>query len=106
MELVGRGPAEQLLALRPVTFRYREGVSPDGVARVPQYGLIAEEVAQVNPDWALRDETGEIVSVRYDQVNAALLGLVQRQQAQIDALTEKVEALARQVETAKAARTP
>jgi hypothetical protein len=98
--------SEQLLALRPVTFRYREGVAPEGDARAEQYGLIAEEVAQVNPDWAIRDADGVIVSVRYDQVNAALLGLVQRQQAQIDALNAKLEALSRQVAGAKAADTP
>jgi hypothetical protein len=64
---------DQLLALRPVTFRYRPEVAPEGDPRAEQYGLIAEEVAQVNPDWAIRDRDGTIISVRYDQVNAALL---------------------------------
>ena len=60
--------SEALLCLRPVTFHYKS----DHTAR-PQFGLIAEEVAEVNPDLVVRDKNGEIYSVRYDQVNAMLL---------------------------------
>jgi hypothetical protein len=62
--------SEALLALRPVTFRYKPELDKDGI---PQYGLVAEEVAEVNPDLVLRDENGEIYTVRYEAVNAMLL---------------------------------
>ena len=57
-----------ILWLKPVTFHYKS----DHTAR-PQFGLIAEEVAKVNPDLVVRDKNGEIYTVRYDQVNAMLL---------------------------------
>jgi hypothetical protein len=62
--------SEAILALKPVTFRYKEQIDPD---RIPQFGLIAEEVEKVNPDLVVRDENGEIYTVRYDAVNAMLL---------------------------------
>ena len=60
--------SEAILALKPVTFHYKS----DKTNR-PQFGLIAEEVAKVNPDLVVRDESGEIYTVRYDAVNAMLL---------------------------------
>ena len=60
--------SESILALRPVTFRYKSDTKG-----VPQFGLVAEEVAAVNPDLVVRDKRGEIYSVRYDAVNAMLL---------------------------------
>ena len=60
--------SESILALKPVTFHYK-GDAKD----TPQFGLIAEEVAEVNPDLVVRDEKGEIYTVRYDAVNAMLL---------------------------------
>jgi DNA-directed RNA polymerase specialized sigma54-like protein len=39
----------------------------------PEFGLIAEDVAKVNPDLVVRDENGDIYTVRYDAVNAMLL---------------------------------
>jgi len=62
--------SETLLALRPVTFRYKPELDKAGI---PQYGLVAEEVGAVNPDLVLRDEKGEIYTVRYEAVNAMLL---------------------------------
>lgn len=50
--------SEQLLALRPVVFRYRAELLPPGTVRTDQYGLIAEEVDEVNPDWVQHDEIG------------------------------------------------
>ena len=86
--------SEALLALRPVTFRYRPELDKAGI---PQYGLIAEEVAEVNPDLVLRDEKGEIYSVRYEAVNAMLLNeflkehkKVEEQQASIAELKSTV----------------
>jgi hypothetical protein len=59
-----------LLQFRPVTFRYKSEQNPN---RTPQFGLIAEEVAEINPDLVVRDSSGEINSVRYEAVNAMLL---------------------------------
>src|SRR6266487_3376665 len=60
--------SETILALKPVTFHYKSDTT-----NTPQFGLIAEEVAEVNPDLVVRDENGEIYTVRYDAVNAMLL---------------------------------
>jgi trimeric autotransporter adhesin len=60
--------SEAILSLKPVTFHYKNSNKA-----TPQFGLIAEEVAKVNPDLVVRDKDGEIYSVRYDAVNAMLL---------------------------------
>ena len=60
--------SEAILALKPVSFQYRSDSKG-----TPQFGLIAEEVAIVNPDLVVRNRDGEIYSVRYDAVNAMLL---------------------------------
>lgn len=62
--------SEVILSLRPVTFRYKSEIDPLGF---PQFGLIAEEVAEIAPDLVVRDEKGAINTVRYEQVNAMLL---------------------------------
>jgi hypothetical protein len=62
--------SEAILALRPVTFRYRPEIDPKGV---PQFGLVAEEVAKISPELVTRDAKGEIYAVRYSAVNAMLL---------------------------------
>jgi hypothetical protein len=60
--------SEAILALQPVTFKYNSDKKG-----TPEYGLIAEDVAEVNPDLVLRDKKGEIETVRYEQINAMLL---------------------------------
>ena len=62
--------SEAILALNPVTFRYRKEIE---AARRAQFGLVAEEVAKVNPALVVCDKEGRPFSVRYDQVNAMLL---------------------------------
>src|SRR5205085_5919678 len=62
--------SEALLALKPVTFRYKKDLDPAGT---PQLGLVAEDVEKINPDLVVRDKEGKPYSVRYDQVNAMLL---------------------------------
>src|SRR5438270_173394 len=62
--------SEAILALKPVTFRYKQDLDPDGIR---QFGLVAEEVEKVNPDLVVRDEDGKVNTVRYDAVNAMLL---------------------------------
>ena len=60
--------SEAILALKPVTFHYKNDRT-----NTPQFGLIAEQVAEVNADLVARDQDGEIYTVRYDAVNAMLL---------------------------------
>jgi hypothetical protein len=60
--------SEAILGLKPVTFHYKTDKQ-----NTPQFGLIAEEVAKVNPDLVVRDETGQVYTVRYEAVNAMLL---------------------------------
>jgi Chaperone of endosialidase len=62
--------SEAILALQPVTFRYKHELDPDGI---PQFGLVAEEVEKVNPDLVARDDKGKPCTVRYEAVNAMLL---------------------------------
>ena len=87
--------SEAILALKPVTFRYKKNIDPDCTA---QFGLVAEDVEKVNPDLVVRDEKGEIYSVRYDQVNAMLLNeflkehrKVQEQEATIARLNKTID---------------
>ena len=62
--------SEAILALKPVTFRYKKELDPK---RIPQFGLVAEEVEKVNPDLVKRDRDGNLQTVRYEAVNAMLL---------------------------------
>ena len=62
--------SEAILALKPVTFRYKHEIDPKGI---PQFGLVAEEVEKVNPDLVARDADGKPYTVRYEAVNAMLL---------------------------------
>jgi len=62
--------SEALLALRPVTFHYKPELDKTGI---PQFGLVAEEVAEVNPDLVTHDAKGDICTVRYEAVNVMLL---------------------------------
>jgi uncharacterized coiled-coil protein SlyX len=64
--------SEAILALKPVTFHYKN-LDSKKAENTPQFGLIAEEVAEVNPDLVVRDADGEPFTVRYDAVNAMLL---------------------------------
>jgi uncharacterized coiled-coil protein SlyX len=83
--------SESILALKPVTFEYKSDSTG-----TPQFGLIAEEVAEVNADLVVRDDKGEIYTVRYEAVNAMLLNEflkehkgVEAQQATINQLESK-----------------
>ena len=99
--------SEAILSLKPVTFHYKS--DPAGAG--PQFGLIAEEVAEVNPDLVVRDENGEIYTVRYEAVNAMLLNeflkqhkkveeqetTIAQQQNRIDVLTARLDEQASQI---------
>jgi hypothetical protein len=96
--------SEAILALKPVTFRYKSGKT-----NTPQFGLIAEDVAEVNPDLIVRDKGGKPYTVRYDQINAMLLNeflkehrTVQEQQKEIDVLKAKLKEQAAQIQKVNA----
>ena len=106
--------SEAILALKPVTFRYKKEIDAEHTLR---FGLVAEEVAKVNPDLVVRDKNGEIYTVRYDAVNAMLLNeflkehrtvqeqgaIIARQQKQIEALAAGLQKVSAQLETSKPA---
>jgi hypothetical protein len=87
--------SEAILALKPVTFHYKTDST-----NTPQFGLIAEEVAAVNPNLVVHDKNGEIYTVRYDAINAMLLneflkehGRIAEQEATIAQLKKEIEAI-------------
>jgi hypothetical protein len=87
--------SEDILALKPVSFRYKKDLDPAGI---PQFGFIAEEVEKVNPDLIIRDREGKPQTVRYEQINAMLLNeflkehrTVQKQQREIEALKSELK---------------
>ena len=118
--------SEAILALQPVTFRYKKNIDPD---HGPQFGLVAEEVARVNPDLVARDAKGDVYTVRYEAVNAMLLNeflkehrkvqeqdvtiaqvrstaakqeaTITQQQKQIEALTAGLQKVSAQIEASK-----
>jgi hypothetical protein len=111
--------SEAVMSLRPVTFHYKSDAK-----NTPQFGLIAEEVANVNPALVLPDKEGKPYTVRYDQVNAMLLNeflkehkafvneqhkverlevTIARQQKQIETLTAGLQKVSAQMELAKPA---
>jgi hypothetical protein len=111
--------SEAIFALKPVTFRYKHELEPDGV---PQFGLVAEQVEKVNPDLVVRGEDGKVMTVRYDAVNAMLLNeflkehrnvaeqqstiaqlktTVAQQQKQIEALTAGLQKVSAEVQLSK-----
>ena len=96
--------SETLFALKPVTFRYKKEIDQ---SQTLDYGLIAEEVAKVDSNLAIRDKNGQIESVRYSAINAMLLNeflkehkafleeqrKVQEQGATIARMEQQIEAL-------------
>src|SRR5260370_36345573 len=84
--------SEAILALRPVTVHYNSDKT-----NTPQFGLIAEEVAEVNPDLVVRDDKGEIYTVRYDQVNAMLLNEFLKEHRKVQDLEKGMAAVTAQL---------
>jgi len=82
--------SEAILALKPVTFRYKKEIDAD---QTPQFGLVAEDVEKVNPDLVARDAEGKVYTVRYEAVNAMLLNEFLKARRQIDAQQKQIEAL-------------
>ena len=113
--------SEAILALEPVTFRYKKEIDTQGT---PQFGLVAEDVEKVNPDLVARDAEGKVYTVRYEAVNAMLLNeflkehrtvqelkstaakqeaIIAHQQTQIEALTAGLQKVSAQLEANKPA---
>jgi trimeric autotransporter adhesin len=82
--------SEAILALQPVTFRYKKEIDPAGKR---QFGLVAEDVEAVNPDLVVRDGEGKPYSVRYDQVNAMLLNEFLKEHRTVLELRKEVAAI-------------
>jgi hypothetical protein len=82
--------SEAILSLRPVKFRYRNELDP---TRIPQFGLVAEEVAKVNPDLIARDDEGKPYTVRYEAVNAMLLNEFLKEHRKVENLESTVAEL-------------
>ena len=82
--------SEAILALKPVTFHYKKDIDPRGQ---PQFGLIAEEVAKVNPDLVSHNEKGELYTVRYEAVNAMLLSEFLKEHEKTETLEATVASL-------------
>jgi hypothetical protein len=91
--------SESILALEPVTFHYKG----DNTS-TPQFGLIAEEVAEVNPDLVARDVDGKIYTVRYEAVNAMLLNEFLKEHREVQELKKQVAALATGLQKVSAQR--
>jgi hypothetical protein len=75
--------SEAILALKPVTFRYKHELDPEGI---PQFGLVAEDVEKVNPDLVARDAAGKVFTVRYEAVNAMLLNEFLKEHRKVEQL--------------------
>src|SRR5438445_290999 len=95
--------SEAILALKPVTFRYKQDLDPDGI---PQFGLVAEDVEKVNPDLVARDDRGKPYTVRYEAVNAMLLNEFlkehrknEKQETMIEQQEAKIARQQKQIET-------
>lgn len=100
--------SDGLLHLRPVTFRYKKPYA-DG-SRPIEYGLIAEEVAEVYPDLVVRGQDGKVETVQYYKLDAMLLNEIQKlakqhaaDQKEISKLQEQMQNQQRQVQEQQAA---
>jgi hypothetical protein len=91
--------SEAILSLQPVTFRYKHDLDPKGI---PQFGLVAEQVAKINPDLVARDEQGRPYSVRYEAVNAMLLNEFLKEHRKVEEqanFNQQQEAINRQLKS-------
>jgi hypothetical protein len=82
--------SDVLLSLRPVTFRYKKELDSSGA---PQFGLVAEQVAKVDPDLVVRDDSGKPYTVRYEAVNAMLLNEFLKEHQKVETQSQQIESL-------------
>jgi hypothetical protein len=86
--------SETILSLRPVTFRYKPELDPDGIA---QFGLVAEEVEKVDPALVVHDADGKPYSVRYEAVNAMLLNEFLKEHGRVQEMEKSLAVVAAQL---------
>ena len=79
--------SEAILALRPMTFRYKKELDPDAI---PQFGLVAEQVETIDPDLVVHDSDGKPYTVRYEAVNAMLLNEFLKEHRKVEEQDRKV----------------
>jgi hypothetical protein len=91
--------SEAILALNPVTFRYKKEIDPKGTLR---FGLVAEDVVKIDPDLVGRDAKDQVSSVRYDAVNAMLLNEFLKEHRTVQEQEKKIEALEGEMKEQKA----
>lgn len=96
--------SDRLFQLRPVTYRYKT-VYADGSKPV-DYGLIAEEVAEVYPDLVARDADGEILTVQYQKLTPMLLNELQKQHRQLEAQQQTIDMLLKRLSVREVALDP
>jgi trimeric autotransporter adhesin len=82
--------SEAILSLKPVTFHYKKELDPAGM---PQFGLVAEEVAKVDPELVVRDKEGKPYTVRYEAVNAMLLNEFLKEHRKVEAQGKEIAEL-------------
>jgi hypothetical protein len=82
--------SEAIHTLKPVTFRYKKELDPEGIT---QFGLVAEDVEKINPHLVARDEQGKPYTVRYDAVNAMLLNEFLKEHRKGEQQDRKIEEL-------------
>jgi len=92
--------SDAIHALKPVTFRYKKELDPDGI---PQFGLVAEQVEKVNPDLVARDEQGKPYTVRYEAVNAMLLNEFLKEHRKVEEESDQIAELQATVAELKSA---
>ena len=83
--------SEVLFALKPVIFRYKKEIEPQ---KIPQFGLVAEDVEAVDPDLVVRDKDGKVNTVRYEAINAMLLNEFLKEHRTVQELKQEISALA------------
>jgi Chaperone of endosialidase len=91
--------SEVLFALKPVTFRYKKEIDPQGI---PQFALVAEDVEKVNPDLVVRDGEGKLSTVRYEAINAMLLNEFLKGHRKVEKLEATVAEFAAELRRVKA----
>ena len=91
--------SDTLLSLKPVTFRYKKELDPNAI---PEFGLVAEDVAKVDPDLVAYDDSGKPYSVRYEAVNAMLLNEFLKEHRKVEGLQATVEQMKETLEKVSA----
>ena len=101
-QIVDQGAeSDVLMKLRPVAFYYKPQLDSE---HTRQYGLIAEEVAEIAPNLVVFDKDRKPSGVRYDMVNAMLLNEVQKQRQLIEAQQQQIEGMNAELETQQASQ--